>query len=155
MDQQPLELNNPTCPLEHILQPAILNNQTRMSHHSASIISNIVIQGQGAPVHQLAIREVFDHLSERERLYTHHLSRAAWHGTRIIMCQVSLEAILIFDFILELRSSCDGQWSTLVGDGGATETELSAFLDYAALFLSNLGNYFVSESTLRCVIVPV
>lgn len=110
-------------------------------------MSNTSIQGQCAPVHQLAIHEVFDHLSERERLYAYHLSRAAWHGTGIIMRQVSPEAILIFDLILELHSSCDGQWSTLLGDGGATETELSAFLDYAALFLSNLGNYFVREST--------
>lgn len=110
-------------------------------------MSSTAIPGQGAPVHQLAIREVFDHLSQRERLYAHHLSKAAWHGARIVMRQISPESTLIFDLILELHRSCQGQWSDLVGDGGATETELSAFLDYAALFLSNLGNFVVSQHT--------
>ncbi|KAG8163231.1 hypothetical protein KVR01_006528 [Diaporthe batatas] len=105
------------------------------------------IQERGAPVHQLAIKDVFNHLSEREQLYAHHLSQAAWNGARIIMRQVSPEAIRIFDLILELHSSCDGQWSTLLSEGGVTEAEISAFLDYAALFLTNLGNFFADGGT--------
>jgi dipeptidyl-peptidase-3 len=70
--------------------------------------------------------------------------RAAWHGTRIILHQVSPEACFIYDFILELYSACSGDWKTFVEQGDLKEQELEAFLDYAATFLSNIGNYYVS-----------
>ena len=69
---------------------------------------------------------------------------AAWHGTRIILHQVSPEACFIYDFILELYSVCLGDWNTFVEQGDLKEHELEAFLDYAATFLSNIGNYYVS-----------
>jgi hypothetical protein len=69
---------------------------------------------------------------------------AAWHGTRIILRQVSPEAPFIYDFILELYSACSGNWDKLVEQGDLKEQELEAFLDYAATFLSNIGNYYVS-----------
>jgi len=102
------------------------------------------VREQGAPTYQLVIREVFDRLPEREQLYAHYLSKAAWDGTGVLIRQVSSEANGIFDFIIELYNSYGGQWATCVKDGDVTEQELSAFLDYAALFLTNLGNYFVS-----------
>ena len=73
-------------------------------------------------------------------------TRAAWHGTRIILRQVSLEAIGIFDFIIELYASCSGDWNALVAEGWMTQDDCNAFLDYAATFLSNVGNYYVSIS---------
>jgi len=71
-------------------------------------------------------------------------SSAAWHGTRIILHQVSPEAPFIYDFILGLYSVCSGNWNTLVEQGDLKESELEVFLDYAATFLSNIGNYYVS-----------
>lgn len=100
---------------------------------------------QGAPTHQLEIQQVFKRLSLREQLYAHHLSRAAWHGTRVILQQTSPEANGIFDLIIALHKSCHGRWNDWVADGTVTEQELSAFLDYAALFLSYIGNFFVSN----------
>jgi dipeptidyl-peptidase III len=73
-----------------------------------------------------------------------HFSSAAWHGTRIILRQVSPESIGIFDFILELYYSCSGNWEMVVEENGITVDECDAFLDYAATFLSNIGNYYVS-----------
>lgn len=61
------------------------------------------------------------------------------------MRQVSPESNGIFDLIIELHRSRSGQWATFVDEGCVSEEELSAFLDYAALFLSNLGNYFVGK----------
>jgi dipeptidyl-peptidase III len=73
-----------------------------------------------------------------------HFASAAWHGTRIILRQVSPESIGIFDFIVKLYDSCSGNWKMLVEENGITVAECDAFLDYAATFLSNIGNYYVS-----------
>lgn len=72
---------------------------------------------------------------------------AAWHGTRIILRQVSEEAIGIFDFIMELYNWCSGQWIGLAKDADVDVTSLEEFLTYAATFLSNVGNYYVLLST--------
>lgn len=106
-----------------------------------------VIRGPASPVQQLAVKEVFNRLSQRQKLYAHHTSRASWHGSRIIMRQSSQEATGIFDFILEMSKSCGGRWNTLVKDGGATAEDLEAFLEYAGHFLYNMGNYWVSKVT--------
>ncbi|KAI0885173.1 dipeptidyl peptidase III [Annulohypoxylon maeteangense] len=95
-------------------------------------------------IYKLGIAPLFDRLSEREKRYGHFLSRAAWCGTRIILRQVSPESIDIFDFILELYKSCDGDWNQISETGGVTEEDLDGFLDYAANFLSNIGNYYGS-----------
>ena len=102
------------------------------------------ICGPASPVYQLAVQEVFDRLSLHQKLYAHHLSRASWHGSRIIMRQTSPEATSIFDFILELSKSCGGEWQSLVNEGRATNQDLRAFLEYAGHFLYNMGNYWVS-----------
>ncbi|KAM3507740.1 hypothetical protein MY11210_007020 [Beauveria gryllotalpidicola] len=96
----------------------------------------------GATVHQLLIKPMFDTLEPREKLYAHHMARAGWHGSRIIMRQVSSESPDIFDFIMDLYRACDGQWSRLVTQCNITDQELQAFLEYAATFLCNLGNYY-------------
>ncbi|KAK5088843.1 hypothetical protein LTR05_003065 [Lithohypha guttulata] len=76
-------------------------------------------------VARMEVANPFASLDENEKLYAHHLSRAAWYGTRIILQQVSPEANDIFDLILEVHRSCEGDWSV-----------------YAATFLSNIGNFY-------------
>ncbi|KAK7931542.1 dipeptidyl-peptidase 3 [Apiospora marii] len=96
-------------------------------------------------VYRLEIAHLFNDLSEQEKLYSHYMARAAWSGTRIILRQVSPESPAIFDFILALYRSCDGDWSSVVGQGGVvTEQDMAGFLEYAATFLSNVGNYYGS-----------
>jgi dipeptidyl-peptidase-3 len=56
---------------------------------------------------------------------------------------VSPESPYIFDFILELYSTCSGDWHMFVTEGCISQEECDAFLDYAARFLSNIGNYYV------------
>ena len=55
--------------------------------------------------------------------------------------QVSPEAEAIFDFILALHAHRGGDWAAVQRDAGIPDAELAAFLDYAAQFLGNLGNY--------------
>ncbi|KAL6695360.1 peptidase family M49 domain-containing protein [Trichoderma pleuroticola] len=96
----------------------------------------------GATIHQLKIKTIFDALNDRDKLYAHHLARAAWHGSKIIMRQVSPESPDIFDFIMDLYHACDGKWDTLLAPRNITPEELASFLEYAATFLCNLGNFY-------------
>jgi dipeptidyl-peptidase-3 len=105
--------------------------------------------GQYAPTHQLAIKELFDSLTQREKLYAHHLAQAAWRGSRIILRQTSPEGTGIFDFILKLHKACGGQWNKLVDQCGLKPDELNTFLECSGLFLSNLGNYFASNHVIH------
>lgn len=72
-------------------------------------------------------------------------SSAAWHGTRIILRQVSIESTNIFDFILELYRCCEGDWSQLQSRASVSEAALRNFIDYSATFLANIGNYYVGR----------
>ncbi|KAI1830109.1 hypothetical protein DTO013E5_7643 [Penicillium roqueforti] len=96
----------------------------------------------GTPIHQLAIKPIFDALEPREKFYAHYCARAAWHGSRILMRQVSPESPGIFDFIMDLYHACDGKWDTLATQCNVTSEELEEFLEYAAMFLCNLGNFY-------------
>jgi hypothetical protein len=70
-------------------------------------------------------------------------ARAAWSGTRIILRQVAPEANGVFDFIMALYHFCDGQWEQLADKALVNLNEVQKFLEFAATFLSNIGNYFV------------
>ncbi|KAI0849929.1 dipeptidyl peptidase III [Daldinia vernicosa] len=95
-------------------------------------------------IYKLGVKPLFDRLSEKEKLYSHYLSRAAWSGARIILRQVSPESLGIFEFIMELHRSCGGDWNQFSKDDGVAVKDLEAFLEFAATFLSNIGNYYGS-----------
>lgn len=59
------------------------------------------------------------------------------------MRQVSPESEPIFDFILETYRACDGNWESLAERVGISVESLEGFLEYAAVFLGNIGNYYV------------
>ena len=99
------------------------------------------------PIHQLSVEAAFNDLDPREKLYAHHLAKAAWSGTRIIHRQVSAESSGIFDFIMQLYEACKnkhhGDWDALADACKVSHADANAFLEYAATFLSNVGNYYV------------
>jgi dipeptidyl-peptidase-3 len=119
-------------------------------------------------VFKLGIEAQFRRLTDREKRYAHHMARlalsqhttqvillnssssSAWYGSRIILQQVSPESQAIFDFIIELHRICDGVWRSFIGPEISSES-LERFLTYAATFLSNIGNYYVSAN--QCLIV--
>ena len=100
---------------------------------------------------KLPIEEVFERLSQKEKHFVHYLSRAAWHGARIVLKQVSPEAEEIFDLIIELYKSCSGRWHMLCKRCGISSDETKALVEYSALFLANLGNYYVSTGSVAPV----
>lgn len=77
------------------------------------------------------------------RWLTRQIARAAWAGARVILRQVSPEADGIFNLIIVLHQLCDGDWERLAATAGVDFDHVQGFLDYAATFLSNVGNYFV------------
>lgn len=96
---------------------------------------------RSSATYQLSIQDVFNGLSQQEKLYAHHLSQAAWNGARIILRQTSPEGNGIFDFILELHKACEGQWNQFIERFGLSAEELNYFLDYAGMFLSKMNNF--------------
>lgn len=44
---------------------------------------------------------------------------------------------------MELYTCCAGDWKSVANEVQITSNELYAFLEYAATFLSNIGNYYV------------
>jgi dipeptidyl-peptidase-3 len=55
--------------------------------------------------------------------------------------QVSPESEPIYDLILALYRACNGDWNSLVQKTNVSEEDLRFFLEYAAQFLGNCGNY--------------
>ncbi|KAI0868251.1 dipeptidyl peptidase III [Hypoxylon argillaceum] len=102
---------------------------------------DLLLRPSRVATYQLSIKDVFSRLSNREQLYAHHLSRAAWHGARIILRQTSSEGTGIFDFILELHKACGGQWGVFNDRFGITTEEIDLFLDYAGMFMSKINNF--------------
>lgn len=59
------------------------------------------------------------------------------------MRQVSSESQSIFDFILETHRACEGNWEHLARQVGLADEVMEYYLEYAAVFLANIGNYYV------------
>ncbi|KAI0135515.1 putative dipeptidylpeptidase III [Daldinia grandis] len=90
---------------------------------------------------RLEIEKHFDALTDRQKRYAHFASRASFQGTRIVARQISPESEPIYDFILALHKSSGGDWKALQAKAGITDGDLDHFLQYAAQFLGNNGNY--------------
>ncbi|KAH7095440.1 peptidase family M49-domain-containing protein [Paraphoma chrysanthemicola] len=89
----------------------------------------------------LAIKPHFEALTDQEKLYAHHISIACFAGTRIVLRQVSTESEHIYDFIVALHKHANGNYAAIAKEAGLSQEETDAYLNYAAQFLGNLGNY--------------
>jgi dipeptidyl-peptidase-3 len=52
--------------------------------------------------------------------------------------------------IISLHIACHGDWCKLADQSGLDYSDVEAFLDYAACFLSNVGNYRATLSGPKC-----
>jgi len=116
--------------------------------HMASDIGAAVLEQhlcpEGAPVCQLEVREAFERLSTKEKLYLHHLSAASWLGAQVSLDQTSPESPAIFELFQRTflaAGSLEALRRAAVGGGTVSETEYGWFLEYAATFYGNMGNY--------------
>lgn len=99
-----------------------------------------LLADKDAPICLVPIRGAFDKLTSEEKHYAHHMCRASFHGTRILLRQTSEESEPIYDLIIALHKAVKGDWKALVRDGHVSEESLDDFLDYASMFLGNVGN---------------
>ena len=90
---------------------------------------------------RLEIAPHFAALSPKQKRYAHHLSRAAFHGTRVTLAQVSPESPIIYDLILALHRACSGDYKKLSAETSVSPSNIALWLEYAAQFLGNAGNY--------------
>jgi dipeptidyl-peptidase III len=87
------------------------------------------------------ISQCTSHLNSGSEALNLTRDRACFSGTRIILRQISPESEPIYDFIIALHNHCKGDWKAVQKDAGLSDSELAAFLNYAAQFLGNNGNY--------------
>uniref|UniRef100_A0A667YRT1 Dipeptidyl peptidase 3 n=1 Tax=Myripristis murdjan TaxID=586833 RepID=A0A667YRT1_9TELE len=86
--------------------------------------------------------EAFRLLSPRERMYAHHLSRAAWYGGLAVLLQTSPESANIFVLLQRIfRKQTPAQLEQVATAVGLSSEEYLAFLVYAAGLYANMGNY--------------
>ncbi|KAL2757529.1 hypothetical protein ACRALDRAFT_1028798 [Sodiomyces alcalophilus JCM 7366] len=90
---------------------------------------------------RLEIEKHFEALTDKQKRYAHFISKASFAGNRIVLRQVSPESEDIYDFLISLHKASGGDWDGLAKKAGIDETQLTQFLEYAAQFLGNSGNY--------------
>ncbi|KAK2760967.1 hypothetical protein FQN54_002209 [Arachnomyces sp. PD_36] len=117
----------PTTPLEDMAMEAKMRQQ--------------YLADSPPTVVRLEIKPHFEALSEKQRRYAHFISRSAFLGTRIVLRQVSPESEVIYRLILSLYRDSQGDWNALAQKTGVNAENLRFFLEYAAQFLGNCGNY--------------
>lgn len=90
---------------------------------------------------RLEIAPHFASLSAKQKRYAHHLSRAAFLGTRVTLAQVSPESPVIYDLILSLHAATSGDYKALAKKTQVSDEDVAFWLEYATQFLGNAGNY--------------
>ncbi|CAL1298951.1 unnamed protein product [Larinioides sclopetarius] len=91
----------------------------------------------------LECEDAFNQLSEKEKLYSHYLSRASWLGSLIITLQTSIESPLIFSMLLRLFQiqSVEELKKVALGVCNISEDEFKSFLIYTSGVFASFGNY--------------
>ncbi|ODQ80920.1 hypothetical protein BABINDRAFT_170679 [Babjeviella inositovora NRRL Y-12698] len=100
---------------------------------SAIANTSTYLADAGAPIVNLSAKAHFAELSATEQLYAHYMSKASHWGTRAVLRSVSPESNDIYDLILAIHRAVDGKYADSIA--------AKQYLEYAAQFLSNLGNY--------------
>lgn len=90
---------------------------------------------------RLEIAKHFDALTDQQKRYAHYISKASFAGNRIVLRQVSPESEHIYDLIIALHRSSGGDWKALAKKAAVSDEAVTHFLEYAAQFLGNSGNY--------------
>ncbi|KAK6529299.1 hypothetical protein TWF281_008476 [Arthrobotrys megalospora] len=123
-------------------QPHILlRTTTARSQYSNMSVPSHLLADEKAPVCRLEIQPHFDNLSAKEKLYAHHISKASFAGTRVVLRQVSPESEPLFDLVLTVARHVGNDFSKIVEAAGVTEDETTKFVEFGSQVLANLGNY--------------
>lgn len=127
-----------------------------MRELSADGVPAHLLADTSPPICQLVIGEHFANLTDKEKLYAHHISRAAFQGAKVVLEQVSFESPAIYDLIIAIwkENGFAGKdqaaaWKDLYEKAGVDATEGKLWLEYASMFLGNLGNFKVWRPALE------
>ena len=74
----------------------------------SSTLSHRYLADENSPFSRLEAKPFFESLSQKEKTYAHHMSRASFEGTRIIIAQTNPNAVAIYDMILKTFTSEQG-----------------------------------------------
>ncbi|EQB50489.1 peptidase family M49 [Colletotrichum gloeosporioides Cg-14] len=107
-------------------------NAEQLTHYLADAPPSVV---------RLEIEKHFEPLTDKQKRYAHFISKASFAGTRIVLRQISPESEPIYNYIIALHKASGGDWNSLAKKAGVDEAQLTHFLEYAAQFLGNNGNY--------------
>ncbi|XP_041351140.1 dipeptidyl peptidase 3-like [Gigantopelta aegis] len=84
----------------------------------------------------------FNNLTDTEKLYSHYLSQASFHGGLIVLLQTSPESPGIFVLLQKLfRAQSVETLEKLALQKGLSAEQVKALFMYAAGFYANMGNY--------------
>lgn len=111
---------------------------------AGEFVEDTLFADTAAPICLIPSSTAFAAPNEKEQLYTYHMCRAAFYGTRIVLRQTSQESETIYNLLSALYEATEGNWEKLADTAGIARHDLDHFLDYACMFLANLGNYRVS-----------
>lgn len=90
------------------------------------------------PVVELKCKEAFNQLTEKEKKYCYYLSHASWEGALICLFQCSIESPYLFLVFQKLFTIITPEKLYL---DEFDRNDIDKFLEYAAEFYSNMGNY--------------
>lgn len=95
------------------------------------------------PIVYLKCEEAFSGLTEGEKKFVHHLSRASWWGGLIIFCQKSPESPLIFNILTRLFRSepLNSLKEIALEKAHFSEEDFNSLLIYYSGIVYNGGNY--------------
>lgn len=94
------------------------------------------------PIHPLEYEKSFNYLTQTEKLYAYHYSKACWAGALVVPFEICYEAPpLVIIFLLYFKNGNFNELQNAAYDEGVSEDEYEHFMAYTAVVYANLSNY--------------
>ena len=110
---------------------------------------NIKPNNKKISIINIDFRESLEQLTEEEKNYLYYLTQACWTGQIIDLFQTSYESPALFMIFQMFFASFDGvneiENKIIQKDKEITPEMINNFLEYAAKFYSNFGNYTIKK----------